>query len=148
MVYPSFPAIAPDFSIDRQIEAVTSDQKLGDGYTYRVKFGLHPIRDIYKIKFNVVNSDVVTISNFLETRAYDGIPFEWVTPESTDGTYALLELWSCKSWPITRDGPVRSTIDVQFERQWSYVTPTWIGTRSGLALKTKNNRILIQRISS
>ena len=79
------------------------------------------MNDNYRIRFDLVNSDVSTITSFLEARAFDGIPFLWVTPESTAGTDPFVELWKCRSWPVTRDGPVRSTIEVQLERQWSYV---------------------------
>jgi phage-related protein len=121
MAYPTFPSIAPDSNVERQIEAQTTEQNLGDGYTYRVAFGLHPMTDNYRIKFDLINSDVATITNFLEARAYDGLPFLWVTPESIAGANPFAELWKCRSWPVTRDGPVRSTIEVQLERQWSYV---------------------------
>jgi phage-related protein len=121
MSYPTFPPIAPDSNVERQIEAQTTEQNLGDGYTYRVTFGLHPMTDDYRIKFDLINSDVSIITSFLEARAHDGIPFLWVTPESVAGTNPFAELWKCRSWPVTRDGPIRSTIEVQLERQWSYV---------------------------
>jgi phage-related protein len=121
MGYLTFPSITPDSNVERQIEAKVTEQELGDGYTYRVTFGLHPMSDNYRIKFDLINSEASTVAAFLRARTFDGIPFLWVTPESTAGTNPFVELWKCRSWPVTRDGPVRSTIEVRLERQWSYV---------------------------
>jgi phage-related protein len=121
MGFPTFPSITPDSNVERRIEVDVTEQNLGDGYTYRTTFGLHPMSDNYRIKFDLLNAEVSTITNFLEARAFDGLPFLWVTPESTVGSNPFAELWRCRSWPVTRDGPVRSTIEVQLERQWSHV---------------------------
>lgn len=135
MTIPTFPVIQPDYSIERQVAIQSVDQKLGDGYLYRVRFGFHPVKETYRVKFDLVNEDVPAISNFLEARAYDGFAFFWGGPESYVDRKGLVDswldfdfyggIWNCVSWPIKRDGPIRSTIEVQLDRQWSHMVEEW-----------------------
>ena len=123
MSFPTFPAIVPDFPASRQVKGQAGTQKLGDGYSFTTAFGLHPIEDSYSIDFNVLNSQIETISDFLNARSLDGIPFLFQTPEAIADTQPqpYAETWKCRRWDVEPDGPVRSNIQMRLERQWSHV---------------------------
>jgi len=122
MTLPVFPSILPDFPASRKIKAQASNQPLGDGYTYTTSFGLHPMEDSYNFKFDVLNSNVSTISDFLDARSFDGIPFTFQTPEAIADTelQPYVEAWKCRRWTISPNGPARSVIEILLERQWGY----------------------------
>ena len=120
-----FPFI-PEFPIERRIKAQAVSQSLGDGYEYRTSLGLHPIGDTYSMTFSFPNSEVALITNFLEARAFDGIPFGWETPETMRDIEAQPydELWRCLRWtitPVNQASSTRSIIQMELERQWSHV---------------------------
>ena len=115
MTFSTFPAVPMKCQLGKQVRSTATDQPLGDGYTYRTQFGLHPLEEMWQVRMLIKLDAAETVRAFLEARATDGLPFHWTPPDYTAGN---VPLWKVEEWPIARKFQSRVEIDLQLRRVW------------------------------
>ena len=115
MTFSTFPAVPMKCQLGKQVRSTATDQPLGDGYTYRTQFGLHPLEEMWQVRMLIKLDAAETVRSFLEARATDGVPFHWTPPDYTAGN---VPLWKVEEWPIARKFQSRVEIDLQLRRVW------------------------------
>ena len=115
MTYSTFPAVPMKCQLGKQVRSTATDQPLGDGYTYRTQFGLHPLEEMWQVRMLIKLDAAETVRSFLEARATDGLPFHWPPPDYTAGN---VPLWKVEEWTIARKFQSRVEIDLQLRRVW------------------------------
>ncbi len=115
MTYSTFPAVPMKCQLGKVVRSTATDQPLGDGYTYRTQFGLHPLEEMWQVRMLIKLDAAETVRAFLEARATDGLPFHWTPPDYTAGN---VPMWKVEEWPIARKFQSRVEIDLQLRRVW------------------------------
>lgn len=115
MTFSTFPAVPMKCQLGKVVRSTATDQPLGDGYTYRTQFGLHPLEEMWQVRMLIELDAAETVRSFLEARATDGLPFQWTPPDYTAGN---VPLWKVEEWPIARKFQSRVEIDLQLRRVW------------------------------
>lgn len=130
MAWPTFPAgIEFTFQVSREIQSTGKELALGDGYVYRVQFGLHPFEETVRGQLFITSAAAETVRTFLEARAADGVPFLWVPlwasidaqPETEGYVDDYATLWTIEEWPISRTFLGRVTMDLALKRRFDHV---------------------------
>jgi phage-related protein len=128
---PVFPSEIPiTIQLKQMVEALNKKQKLGDGYNYVTQFGLHPIKETWRVNITIMPENLPELTAFLEERAMDGLPFFWLPPdgypteepsEPDPSTQGIPWLWTVEQWSTPRTVRGRVFVDLTFRRRFDHV---------------------------
>ena len=108
----------PAYGVTKTSQPNIRTTQFGDGYQARIRFGMNQNPKVYRLTFNVSETESDVIENFLDARASDTTGtdscFTWTPPgESSSGKYI------CPSWtktiPYLNRAIIRATFQEVFE---------------------------------
>jgi phage-related protein len=105
----TFPSIAPTYGAQKSSQPRVRQAQFGDGYSQRIRFGLHQNPKRWNLTWEVSETDSDTIEAFLDARADDGDSFDWTPPDS-----ATSARWICYEWNKTVPYYNRASITATF----------------------------------
>ena len=110
----TFPSIASTYGVTKTSQPNTKITQFGDGYQARIQFGMNQNPKVYRLTFNVSETDSDTIEAFLDARAIDQASFDFTPTGEASSMKFVCERWS-KTIPYNNRAILNMTFREVFE---------------------------------
>ncbi len=110
----TFPSITPTYGVQKRSNPSVRTVRFGDGYEQRTTLGINQNPKVYKLTFEVSETDADTIETFLDARAADNASFDFTPPGEGSSSKFVCESWT-KSIPYLNRANIQASFRQVFE---------------------------------